>query len=291
MRHHFVPEFLQQGWVTPSQDNTLQEFRVDLPGAPARRRAPKATGFKRDLWALTSDPLGKRYRHDIEELVFKQVDNDAAIVRSKIINGGLKKLTVEDRRIWVRFLISLRLRQPDLIAHLKKDAEISLRADLQDVPASYEEMCIEAGLDPSLERWIETTFPGAIECVGLTYLAGLMDNQKYGEKIASARWWVCDLSASKHELILADDPCLFEGELHAPHFVLALPISPSKAFLITRGYQTADRLRTVSPTTLACWFNESSVKQASERVYALDMSPKRFIENRISKARRRIAVR
>jgi hypothetical protein len=164
MRNHFVPEFLLRAWCEATPDNALQEFRIDIATAPSRRRAPKATGFQKDLYALSAPVVAWMNQHDVETRFLKLIDNDAARVRAKLIEHGLKKLTIAERGDWARFLIAMRLRQPELVGMLKSESEQHLREELATQPDEYEEAATEAGdkMPATFEEWTEQTFPGLI---------------------------------------------------------------------------------------------------------------------------------
>ena len=109
--------------------------------------------------------------------------------------------------------------------------------------------------------------------------------EKHGLKslsITERQDWVRFLMSLRAELLLADNPCIFTGDIDAPELIVALPISPTKAFFATRGDLAAAKLRQQSPSTLVVQLNESSVLQARARVYARTDSPKRFIGNRLT---------
>ena len=280
MRHHFVPQFLLRAWSEGANDGTLQEFRIDLEGLPTARRVPKATGFRKDLYALTKLEVAGMSKQAIETNLMSRIDNYAAPVRVKMEQDGLKSLSNMERQDWVRFLMSLKVRQPDVVNQIRMEGARNLRQSLSESPEQYEALA-EDDDAPTLEEWAELEYPGLIENFGLSAFPKLVDNGKIGTKILRLRWWIWDFSSAKHELLVSDNPCIFTGDIDAPELIVALPISPTKAFLATRGDRTAERLRQQSPGELVVRLNESSVYQAHERVYARTDAPTRFIANRL----------
>ncbi len=217
----------------------------------------------------------------IETDLMSRIDNYAAPVRVKMEQHGLKSLSTTERQDWVRFLMSLKVRQPDAVSQIRMEGAHNLRQSLLSDPEQYEALAEEEDA-LTLEEWVEQHFPGLIENFGLSLFPKLVDNEKVGIKILGLHWWLWDFDTAKHELLLADNPCIFTGDIDAPELIVALPISPTKAFLATRGARTAERLRQQPPGTLVVRINESSVLQAHERVYARTDAPKRFIENRLT---------
>ncbi len=230
MRHHYVPQFLLSGWSEDTSDGRFQEFRIDLKGIPTYRRVPKATAYQPNLYALTRPIVAGMHQHAVETRLLRYIDNDAARVRTKMIRHGLKSLSITERCDWVRFLMCLRLRQPEMVGKLRTESAQHLRQTLADQPEQYEALA-EEGDAPTLEEWVEDKFPGLIENVGLSFFHSLVDNKEIGTKILYLHWWLWDLSGVSHELLLADNPLIFTGAIDAPELIVALPISPTKAFL------------------------------------------------------------
>ena len=281
MRHHYVPQFLLSPWAENNQDGKIEVFRFDLKNLPSSRHTPKHTGFDDDLYALTKEVVGRMEKQAIEKLFLKRVDNNAARVRRKLEHQGLKYLTQKDRVDWACFLMSLRIRQPNIVHMLQQEATEHLKSDLKEKPEEYEALYSDG--DPkTLEEWTEKQFPGLIENFGLSFFHELVANPHYGNKILSMKWWLWNFQDAPYELLLSDHPCIFTAGIEDSSCVIALPISPKKAFMATQSDIVARTMRQQLPKDLAMRLNESSVIQARIRVYARKQSPnRRFIENRI----------
>lgn len=260
-------------------DRRVEVFRLDMSDVPSTRRRPKRTGFENDLWSLTRDKVAGMGKQAIEKHLFGDIDNRAAVVLQKMLTTGLKLLSVEDRLDWVTFIMSLRLRQPDIIRDLKEDSEVELKKNLAAQPEQYEELAA-SGDAPTLEEWAEQHFPGLIENVGLSFLAGLVGHEALRRQIFEMKWWLWNFSGT-HELLFSDNPCIFTKGISDPNAIIALPISPTRAFMATQSDGVAATLRRQNGKYLAMRFNESSLGQARVRIYARDRSPHRFILNRM----------
>ena len=157
MRHHYVPQFLLRSWTDCTSDGKIEVFRVDLNPLSSTRHTPKYTGFEEDLYALSMPVVAGMEQQAIEKKFLKIVDNYAALVRNKLENEGLRTLTLEERRHWAIFLMSLRLRQPEIIQFLRSEAANHLKTTLATQPEQYEELAGED--DPlTLEKWTENIF-------------------------------------------------------------------------------------------------------------------------------------
>ena len=280
MRNHYVPQFLQRPW-TSEHDGALQVFHVNETGVHSTRKPPKRTGYRDDMLALTRDTIGQRNKHEIEQVVLQQVDNDAALVRVKLHNGQLQALTHEERCAWVRFIMSLRIRDPAVVRDLVTQSDQELRRSLAENLNEYVQLA--DGDDPaSLEEWTELKFPGLIENFGLTFYHDLLNDGKVGNKLLRLKWWVFDLSGASNLLLLGDRPCIFFEGIDNPNLSIALPISPNKVFIATRGEMLAKGLPRISPSALVMRINQATVAQASYYIYARDNRSLRFVVNRRS---------
>ena len=149
MRHHFVPQFLLGAWSAGANDQKLQEFRLDLKGFPAFRRVPKATAYQDNLYALTKPVIAGMTQQAVETHLLRHIDNDAARVRIRLVQQGLKSLSLGERSEWVRFIMSLRVRQPHIISKLRIEGAEHLRQSLSIQPEQYKAL-VEDGDAPTL---------------------------------------------------------------------------------------------------------------------------------------------
>lgn len=282
MRHHFVPQFLLRTWAEKTTDGKIEVFRLDLKHIPSSRLTPKHTGYEEDLYALTRPIVAGMDQQAVEKQFLRHVDNLGARVRQKLDSEGLRALTLDDRTDWARFIMSLRIRQPDVVEMLRNMATDRFRETIKTQPEEYEEL---VGVDdpPTLEEWTEKTFPGLIENFGLSIFHKLVDNPQIGDKILRMKWWIWDFSDVPYDLLIADHPCIFTTGIDNPNLVIALPITPKKAFMATQSDHAAEVMRRQRPQDLAMRLNESSIAQARVRIYARDKSSARFIQNRIQR--------
>lgn len=277
MRNHYVPQFLQRPW-TSGHDGALQVYHVTETGVHSTRKTPKSTGYKDDMLALTKDVIGNRNKHDIETVVFQKVDNDAALVRAKLHARQLHTLTNDERCAWVRFIMSIRIREPAMVQRLISQSSEELQRSLRE-DHKYEQ--IAGSHDPaSLTEWTETNHPGLIENFGLTFYDKLLNDDKIGNKLLRLTWWACDVSSAPNSLLLGDRPCIFFEGIDDPNLSFALPIAPHMVFIATRGELLAKGLNRVPPTALVSRINEATVAQAIQYIYARDDRSLRFVRNR-----------
>jgi hypothetical protein len=276
MRHHFVPQFLLRAWADGSSDGKLQEFLVDHAGVPTSRRAPKGTGFQDDLYALSKDNVAGMDKHAVETTFLSRLDDEGAKIRRKLLEG--KPLTGDEVSVWTTFVMGLRARQPAMVTRIKSAVAAAMRESIAKDPEQYQALA-KAADPPTLEEWTEQHFPGLIENYGLSMLADIAGHEEVAAKVRKLLWGVMDVSKGKHDLLLSDQPCVWTGGIDAPQLIIALPLSPSKAFLAVRGEATANALVRADTAELAKRLNENSVGQAQRRVYARDETVADFVRD------------
>ena len=231
------------------------------------------------MLALTRDEIAGMKKHDIETIVLQQVDNDAALIRTKLYERPLLSLTHDERCAWVRFIMSLRIRDPAVVRQLIVESDIKLRRSLADNPNEYGQLTTCD--DPAtLEEWTERRFPGLIENFGLSFFHDLLNDDRVGNQLLRLTWWVFDTSPAPNYLLLGDRPAVFFGGIENPHLAVALPIAPDMLFVATRGDALAKGLARVPLATLVARVNDATVMQAHKYVYSLDAASHRFVQNR-----------
>lgn len=280
MKHHYIPQFLLREWSETTSDKKIEVFRRDLAGLPSSRRTPKFTAYEVDLYALSQQGVGSIEKNAVEKQFLRRVDGDAAHVLQKMKHQSIVNLDQDDRINWARFLMSLRIRQPDIVSQLRVEASEGLTAALNTEPERYDEI---AGVeDPStLLEWAEVHYPGLVENFGMTFFHELIDNEDIGRKLLSMIWAYVDLSSQDHDLILSDHPCIFTRGIDDPNLIVALPIGPKEAFIAVNSRKNLEFFQKQRPKILAARINESSVNQVRARAYARNLSPRRFLLNRL----------
>ena len=231
------------------------------------------------MLTLSRDQIAGMDKHAIEEIVLKQVDNDAARIRLKLHNRQLSTLTAEERCAWVRFIMSLRIRNPTVVQNLITDSDKTLRHSLGQCPEYFEQI-VGSSNQSTLEAWTEAHFPGLIENFGLSIYANLLNDEAIGNKLLQLKWWIFDLSSSPNPLLLGDQPCIFFGGIDHPDLAVLLPIAPDRLFIASRGQNLEQGLPKISAKEMTKIVNEATIKQATTYVYGRNAMSKRFVEKR-----------
>ena len=285
VKHHFIPQFLLKAWADTTEDKRIEVFRLDLPHLPSSRRAPGYTGYEDNLYTLTKPEVAGVAQQAVEIKFLQSIDSEGARVLRKISTnnlGGQIQLPLKDRYCWALFIISLRFRAPGIVSRLRAEAPDYLMDSLNARPEEYDSLALISD-PPTLTEFVEINHPGYIENFGMMSLGKLICDQERVEQLMYMRWWMCDFSGLDGHLLLADRPCVFTAGMDSPDLVIALPVSPSKAFMATKTDHVGRIIRQQRLRDLMRCINESSLIQAERRIYAPDESPRRFIRELLVK--------
>ncbi len=197
---------------------------------------------------------------------------------------SIVRATLTQQMDWMAvFIMAMRARQPATVGKIRAQGPGALRDGIRT--DQYQGLARPTD-PPSLEEWTERHFPGLIDDFGMSLLPDIASHPETALKLLRMRWGVLDVSIGKTDLLLSDQPGLWTGGIDASQLIIALPLSPVKAFIAVRGDQVAENLLRTPPADLATRLNESSVGQAIRRVYGRDETAADFVRNIVAKSGR-----
>lgn len=132
-RHHYVPRLLLRPWLIqgPKGHSVLRGHYWDAIQARPKTLERGLSYFCQapDLFSLTAHPEGMDI---IERRFFKAIDDEGALSRDVLLKGGPAALSLEERRSFVRLLLSLETRRPSIMAKLRTDGADFLGRSMDD---------------------------------------------------------------------------------------------------------------------------------------------------------------
>jgi len=277
---HFVPRFLLEKWHTPPDDK-LTAFRRANCGLVHHRYKAKSVAKERHLYSMgrsgpTPDVQVER------EFWGPHVDEPAAKVHAKMLALGVSALTVEDKKDWSPFLVSLMLRGPTMMAHLRKRGREILSAGLDEAPNDYLAM---RGDEPeaSLREWVEKRQPDILDDIGVMTLPELTFSERLNLAVVNVTWAIRLVDKARFDLLMSDRPLILIGTLEA-NFLLVLPISPQKAFFAFNRDETFANIRSLSHDDFVMRTNRTMVAAAERYVYATNARQESIIKKHLRQA-------
>jgi hypothetical protein len=276
--HHYLPVFYLKQWA--NANGRIVRYHRPYREVVLGQIAPSNTGYEPYLYTLEGYPPAARQAIE-KEFMGPVVDGPAAEALRILIERDKYKLTQKPRSDWTRYLMSLRLRNPEMMADINHEARSHLSRELSRNPKEYE--AVKRDSDPAtLLELVERNAPVILDNFGKSLLPALIDNQKIGQAIFDMSWWVVDFFSSAVSLLTSDRPFVMTAALKADRCVIALPLGPRHAFFAARhNHLITGTLGKKGVTGVAKALNESIVTQAIKHVYGADRFHLRFVEKRL----------
>ena len=277
-KHHFVPVFYLKNWCDP--DGMVPfSMRRDDGSILQGRVKPTETAFENRLYSYEKVPIEQRQA--LEKNFFGQeVDDRAAPVLMKLREGDVADLSVGERIDWIRFLIAMRLRVPEIVNDLRKAGAAELRRSLTEDHDEY--LAIKDGDDAStLLEWTDREFVGLTDNFGMMILPTVITDPNHSALIDTMHWWLEDVSAANVELLTSDRPLWVSTGLKKPNCLLALSLNPTRIFFASNRREHQAALRTQGANRLVRRCNETIASQANRFVYG--SAKVNFIDRRLGR--------
>ena len=250
-------------------DKKIGLFRKDVPGLPFARRSPKSTGFDRGIYSFQGVKAAEI--NLVEERVMQPIDSNAARVIDRLLKFGSAKLCSGDVRWLFIFAESLEMRNPTKLKSIKDMAHSLMTDDLEGGSES----------DRKILEFIEG-HPELLSNLPLKNLGSITSDSARIVQTELKFCGVVDFTGQRNHLLLSDSPCIRTTGVADPDVVFALPLSPRKAVLGFKTRETQQKLLGDIPRgRLLSLINESSFAQTTRRIYALNETPRRFLEARL----------
>jgi len=211
-----------------------------------------------------------------------QVDAPAALIHQQLIDGRpVTDLSGTQKVEWARFLVSLLVRGPEMIHHLRDLGRTELIASLEKNPAEYEAAKGSAE-ELTFVEYLNTRNPTLFENFGIQMLPEVLQREQFlGPLLAGKTWFVRSLHDADHTLLLGDRPMLQEGPLNMNH-VFVLPIAPRLLFGIASSGAVAHAVLRRSPNQVARRVNSMTVKRAQTYVFGADDSERAIVAKHLA---------
>lgn len=232
------------------------------PNAPLHGKSvvPKEIGKARDLYAYSAAATEEE-RQRLELQLFGPIDQRAAEALQKI-DAGQPGSEAEKVGL-VQFVLSLQLRSPSRIAHLKNEL-----AERMTGVADFE------ANDPAHRKMIADQINDL--------LSELISSDNMIRAVTDMKVFRIGVD-SKHKLLTCDLPLMMSQGIAQPQGFLMFPYSPHCVAIFAHDERVAAAFSTQNPDALAKGLNDAVVRQARDFVIAADHYSKRFVENRFLK--------
>lgn len=275
--HHFIPAFYLRQWI--GRDGKLIEYSQKAGKLIAKSVGPDSTGFEFDLYAFNDLPGADS--QFLEQKFFDYADREANKALQNHLSGAPREAwTPVLISAWSRFLLGIHLRHPDAMPELRDAAQAIWHGSGDGAQANYEKLKLPDD-PPTLDEFMAKRDPLVHAKMKLNLIIRALDNEQVGTHINGMRWVVLDVSQARHRLLTSDRPIGINGIIK-PDALIAIPISPTKAFVATNEHWPIEQLMRTPPDELVLRSNQYVCARARRYVWAQDRSQTKFIEKYMS---------
>ncbi|OWQ48151.1 DUF4238 domain-containing protein [Roseateles noduli] len=277
--HHFIPRFLLSRWEG-NANGRLSAMRWLRGDISEKRYKARSVAKERDLYAIGRE-RGEPNQVLEREFMTLHVDEPASQVHRAILDDQLNRLTEQQQYAWTLFLVSLALRGPGTVAHVRARGIEALGDELDTGPDDFLD---SRGPQPeaSLRRYVEKNSPDLLNDFGTRSLPTLIQTSALNRTIFEASWVTRRFTGTSERLLIGDRPLTLFGALN-DNFLLYLPVAPDRAFLAFNSRETARRIVKKGDVVFLRELNRFMVEQASVYVYGTDLAHKRLLQARLAK--------
>ena len=220
----------------------------------------------------------------LEDKFFRDIDTIASNALRFMVNTGGHDMNVHLRNGWSRFLNSLRQRQPEQVARLKKMSlerlegileRVKVEAGSGEVPALPTEVTFDQFADHMRQSVRDKDWADVLQHV--------IDSSDVGLFISNMRWSLVNVQNSDRRFLTSDRPVVVTNGVNHPEGYIMLPISPTQLFVALNNIEMENRLRYADLRRLVNQVNDLITRQAQRFVYSIDERQLRFVENRLGR--------
>jgi Protein of unknown function (DUF4238) len=271
-KHHYIPVFYLQQWADAR--SCLIEFSRQGPYGVVKPRhtSPTGTGYVRGLYCI--DDIDPYVVNAVESLFLKPSDGLAAeALQCFLVERAFPK-PGPMRTSWSRFMLSLMIRYPKAVAHMKKQLRENVEKMYEqtrtlDQPATFAEF------EAKLNTHDMARVHGKL-------LMDLMQDSRMGRLIFGMHWGVMKYKNYRHNLLTSDRAIASNIFPISAHH-MCLPISPEMVFVACATQQAEEEFMRLDPHAVMQAMNNTVVRQAQTYVWGTDDSQLRYVKNRLGK--------
>jgi len=278
-KHHYIPVFYLKKWTGP--DGRLCEFSKPYDRVKPKRIHPGGTGFVHGLYSIADLP--PELAQVLEKGFMKTTDTLAANALQVLLSGSLRGLTSDTRSGWSRFIVSLVLRNPEMVIRAKHAARALMAEARLTIEQDYAENRLPTDPD-TYAKYAALHSPNPEGRAAAILMEKVIDSPKIGQWINNMRWRVFVIPPTGFNFLTSDRPVIMTNGISHQDAQLILPISKKHLFVATNNVQTENQIMNLAKEgTLAQQVNDRIALQAKKLVFASDDTSLKFVARRLGR--------
>jgi hypothetical protein len=205
-----------------------------------------------------------------------KMDDLASEVLRDFLANRLEDWTLARREAWSRFIVGLMMRNPENLARIKAERQRYTAENYEKWRRDYE-VARKPGAAP-----FESTDALHTLKITLMSLEKIINNRSLLNKISSLQWGMVDVTGTGYRFLTSDRPVVRTDGLTKPDSHLAVPLGPTRLFIVTNNAQTTEYFQAMRPRDLVMRMNKRVVRNAIKYVWDTDLANERLIKGQLS---------
>jgi hypothetical protein len=239
--HHYIPVFYLKRWTAKKR---LVEFSKPYGDIVKTRTVhPRGTGYVNRLYSVRGLPPA--LAEQVETEFFRPVDDRASNVLAGM-EAGRQSFTSQERVAWAQFLVSLRVRTPEMLAAANE--QLRLLLPTTDAPSEARYRKQRRPTDPPTLREFMAAYvedKDAIARRALKVITEVTHSEKLFQHILGMMWGCLTLSHEVPALLTSDRPVRIIHGLENRRSEILVPIGPKRVFYAVQDTTLAHQLHRV----------------------------------------------
>ena len=263
------------------EDGRLVEFSKPFGNLVKPKRVfPSQTAYVENLYTLRGFP--SELSTQVEQKFLQPVDSEAATVLQRLIAGEKKSdLSNREATAWTKFLLSLLLRMPEDLEHLR----LRWAEKLQEISLEHRILPAKKGSDRSPDLFSHAVAnPPVAEFDEMVFnvFVDLLNSDVTGNHLVNMFWGVTRFADLRHKLYLSDRPIVRLSALSDRNGAMILPISPTSLFVAANSETDLKRYLGMNSLGNLRDANLLIVSQATKYSYSTYDTCLRFMQNHLA---------
>jgi hypothetical protein len=185
------------------------------------------------------------------------------------------------REAWIRFIVSLVLRSPRMVAQVEAGIRDILSAGEREMRNRY---ALKRSDAKAFAELVNRANPQAPLEAAARYLDDVMSGKAMAEALAKMRWARIPVPRARFSLLTSDNPLDIPLPLTDPNAYVALPLTSDTMFIASNNSGLIDSLAKQDHSKIVRMLNLASVSRAHDFVWSIDESQLAFVTNHFGSA-------
>jgi len=237
---------------------------------------PDAADFAPQIQVHEDDDLSPELAQQLDRQLAALLIAEPAAALQPIIEQRAADWDGGCRESWARFLVSLILRHPSVVAQVRNALRDILKTGTRELQRRY----AAKRSDPrTFAEYVTRANPQAPNLSASQYLQKIMDGDTIAATIGKMQWARITVSNARFTLLTSDQPLDIPLSLADKNAYIALPLRPAALFVASNNQGLIETLTRHDPSKVVRMMNLATVTRARDYVFGVDDSQFAFVKH------------